>query len=159
LADLWRALLVKRDPDNRRIQLDPMETWLVEQFNANKSWDKIATDIVTAEGPQDKNGAITFFLANNTVDKMTDTVCRTFMGVQLQCAQCHNHPFTKWKQTEYWGMAAFFMKVGPNTNPNQAARNGNVISIAEGPRVRRQRLPESAKTVPAHFFQGADAKV
>src|SRR5262245_18414747 len=159
LADIWRALFVKKDPDNRRIQFDPLDKWLQEQFNANKGWDKIATELVTATGGQDENGAVTFFHANNTVDKMTDRVCRTLLGVQLQCAQCHNHPFTKWKQTEYWGMAAFFMQVGPNGNPNQVAKNGGVQSIAESPKPRRARLPESAKMVPARYFQGDEVKI
>jgi hypothetical protein len=159
MADMWRALLVKKDPDNRRVQFDPLDKWLAEQFNANKGWDKIASDVVTASGPVDENGAVTFWLANNTVDKMTDTVSRTLLGVQLQCAQCHNHPFTKWKQEQYWGMAAFFMQVAPNANPNAAAKNGTTLSIAESPRPRRQRLPESAKMVPARYFQGDEVSI
>jgi hypothetical protein len=80
--------------------------------------------------------------------------------VQLQCAQCHNHPFTGWKQTEYWGMAAFFLKVRPD-NVNRAARTGNTPGITEGAAGRRgrQRLPESAKVVPARFLQGEQPKL
>ena len=71
------------------------------------------------------------------------------MGVQLQCAQCHNHPFTEWKQTEYWGMAAFFTKV-QTTRPQAAARQGASPTVEESDRPRRGRagLPESAKIVP-----------
>jgi hypothetical protein len=158
MADVWQHLLLPRDSDNRRLQPGPLVTWLEESFNANKPWDKTVRELLTATGPQDESPAVTYFLANPTVDKMTDSVARLFLGVQLQCAQCHNHPFTRWKQDDYWAMAAFFMKVRPD-RVNQAARNGNSPAITEGGRGRPPRLPESAKTVPAKFFQGEQPKL
>jgi hypothetical protein len=98
-SDIWQALLLPRNSDNRRLQLDPMVKWLEESFNTNKPWDKMVREILTASGEQEKNAAVTFYLANATVDKMTDSVTKLFLGVQLQCAQCHNHPFTEWKQS------------------------------------------------------------
>ena len=73
---------------------------------------------------------------------MTDTVGQHFLGVQLQCAQCHNHPFTGWKQTEYWGMAAFFSKVKAD-NPKNAKKGGDntKIGVTEGPGRRSEGLP------------------
>src|SRR5258708_24863414 len=117
-------------------------------------------ELLTVIGDQEKNGAVTYFVANGTVDKMTDNVTKVFLGVQLQCAQCHNHPFTEWKQSEYWGMAAFFMKVEA-TPPQMAARNGASPEVKETDRPRRGRnaLPDSAKTVPPKFLAGPEAKV
>jgi hypothetical protein len=158
MADIWQHLLLPRDSDNRRLQAEPLVRWLEESFNSNKPWDKTVRELLTATGSQDESPAVTYFLANPTVDKMTDSVARLFLGVQLQCAQCHNHPFTKWKQDEYWAMAAFFMKVRPD-RVNQAARNGNSPAVAEAGRGRPPRLPESAKTVPAKFFQGEQPKL
>jgi hypothetical protein len=160
MADVWQHLMLPRDSDNRRLQPAPFVAWLDESFNADKPWDKIVRDILTATGTQDESPAVTYFLANPTVDKMTDSSARLFLGVQLQCAQCHNHPFTKWKQDEYWGMAAFFMKVRPD-RVNKAAKNGDSPGITE---VSNQggkppRLPESARTVPAKFFQGEQPKL
>jgi hypothetical protein len=111
------------------------------------------TEINTANGAADKNGAVLYWASLGTVDKMNDSVTKLFMGIQLQCAQCHNHPFVNWKQNEYWGMAAFFMKVQA-TAPQQAARNGATIEVTETAQPRRGRnaLPESAKMVPAKFF-------
>ena len=160
MADIWQELLLTRNSDNRRLQPAPFVKWLEDSFNANKPWDKFVTDLVTASGPQDQNAAVTYFLSNATPDKVTDNVTRNFLGVQLQCAQCHNHPFTRWKQTEYWGMAAFFMKVRPD-NVNRTARTGNTPGVTEaaGPRGRGQRLPDSAKIVPARFLQGEEPKL
>ncbi len=153
MADVWQAMLLPRNSDNRRLQGQPLVEWLEKNFNDNTPWDKFVSDFLTAEGPQDKNGAVTFFLANPTPDKMTDTVAKVFMGLQLQCAQCHNHPFTGWKQNEYWEMAAFFMKVRPD-NVNAAARQGNTPGINESGKGRIRLLPEAAKMLPPKFLQG-----
>ena len=98
--------------------------------------NKIVFDVLTCSGTQEENGAVTYFVANSSVDKITDNVTRMFLGVQLQCAQCHNHPFTEWKQQEYWGMAQFFSKVRLNGNPNKAAKDGSPIAIIESRRGR-----------------------
>ena len=63
-------------------------------------------ELLTATGTQEENGANTFFIALRTPDKLNDQVCRLFLGVNLQCAQCHDHPFSPWKRDDYWSMAA-----------------------------------------------------
>jgi hypothetical protein len=89
-------------------------------------------------------------------------VSQHFLGIQLQCAQCHNHPFTSWKQTEYWGMAAFFSKVKAD-NPKNANKGGDntKIGVTEGPRLTKQKdfLPESAKLVAAKFLDGPEPRL
>jgi hypothetical protein len=158
MADIWQGLLIQADSNNRRVSFDALHGWLEKSFNENKAWDKLVTDLVTASGPQNDNGAVTFFLANPTADKVTDQVCKLFLGVQLQCAQCHNHPFTSWKRDEYWGMAAFFVKVrSDRANKN----NANALSVVEasGPKGKGAKLPDSARIVPAKFLQGEQPKV
>lgn len=152
-ADIWQTLLLPVSSDNRFVPFDKMTAWLEKSFNDNKPWDQLVRDVLTAEGELDKNGAVVYFLANATPDKLTDNATRVFLGVQLQCAQCHNHPFTDWKQDEYWGMAAFFTKVRTSTNPRQALRQGGSISISESGKGRPVRLPISAKRVPPKFLQ------
>jgi hypothetical protein len=159
MADVWQGLLVQRDADNRRIPFEPLDRWLEDGFNRNKPWDRFASEVLTASGSQDDDGAVTFYLANLSADKMTDRVTRVFLGVRLQCAQCHNHPFTPWKRTDYWGMAAFFEKVHAGGNVNKAAKQGGPLVIGEEGRGRPVKRPDSAKVVPARFFLGAEAKV
>ncbi|HEY7326528.1 MAG TPA: DUF1549 and DUF1553 domain-containing protein [Gemmataceae bacterium] len=158
-ADIWQSLLLPRNSDNRFISFDKMTEWLEQRFNDNQPWDKMVRDILTAQGDQDKNGAVTYFLANLAPDKLTDNATRVFLGVQLQCAQCHNHPFTKWKQDEYWGMAAFFTRTRIVGNPRQAAMQGGTISINENGRGRPIPMPISAKRVPPKFLQGEELKL
>jgi hypothetical protein len=143
--------------------------YLEESFNENKPWDKMATEIITVTGPVDKKGPAVYHLANGpTVDRITDSVTKLFMGIQLQCAQCHNHPFTDYKQTQYWETAAFFLKTRPTGNPKKVAKNGGSISITETaiPAFARKgkggffrRLPESGKVLPPRFFQGDQPKL
>lgn len=156
LAEQWSGLMLPRESNNRALNHGPMQNWLAEHFNKNMPLDKLVYEIVTSNGTQDENGAVTYFVGNPTVDKITDNVSKMFLGVQLQCAQCHNHPFTDWKQDEYWGMAQFFMKVRLTANPQQAAKKGVSPGITENPQVKAKKgmLPESAKVVPAKFLQG-----
>jgi hypothetical protein len=162
LADTWQAKLMPRDTNSRFLVRDPLVKWLEEQFNQNTPWDRFVYNLVTATGTVEENPAVTYFLANRAVDKLTDGVTQHFLGVQLQCAQCHNHPFTEWKQTEYWGMAGFFAKVKPDIpkNPKNGADNTK-IGVQEGPgRVKaKDFFPESAKTVPVKFLGGPEPQV
>ncbi len=160
MADVWMNLLVKRNTDNRFVKFEPLTEWLTKNFNENSPWNKVVGDLLTAEGNQDENGAVTFFLANNTVDKMTDLASKDFLGLQLQCAQCHNHPFANWKQTDYWGMADFFEKV-QLTGPKNPNKQDGVPGVEEalGKAGRKTKLPDSAKTVPAKFLGGGEVSL
>jgi hypothetical protein len=161
MAETWRKLMIVRDTDNRLLQAKPLDDWLAKAFNSGTPWDKIVYQLITAAGEQEQNPAITYFAANGTADKITDSVTKLFLGVQLQCAQCHNHPFTNWKQNEYWAMAAFFMKTTLTVNPKVAAKKGLPVTVVDGAAVKAKKkgLPESAKFVPAKFLQGAQPKV
>ena len=157
MADIWAALLVQRSSENRRVNFAPLAKELEKRFNDGMPWNQMVYDILTASGESDKNGNTLFYLGNPSVDKLTDQTAKLFLGVQLQCAQCHNHPFTGWKQTEYWGMAAFFMKV-QLTNPTANPKTGKTPTVNEGFAVRPKNLPESAKMVPPKFLLGEQLK-
>jgi hypothetical protein len=157
LGERWANLMVPRDSGNRLLNTAPLKKWLADGFNEGRPLNKLVYDLVTAKGTQEENGAVTYFVGNSTPDKITDNVTRMFLGVQLQCAQCHNHPFTDYKQTEYWAMAAFFMKTRISANPQQAAKKGTPIQVSESPKAparKKKGLPEAAKIVPAKFLRG-----
>jgi hypothetical protein len=162
LAESWTGLMLPRESNNRLLDRKALQDWLAKEFNTGTPLNKLVFDLVTATGTKEENGATVYFFGNSSVDKITDNVTRMFLGVQLQCAQCHNHPFTDWKQTEYWAMAAFFMKTKPTANPQMAAKKGGSPAITEAPVKgfpKKQGLPESAKIVPAKFLQGATPKL
>ena len=159
-ADIWAGLMFQRLTENRAIQVEPLKDWLQDRFDENQSWNQIVTELLTATGTQEENGAATYFMARLTADKLVDSTSKLFLGIKLECTQCHNHPFTGWKQTDYWGMAAFFMKVrvqGNTKNANKGATPG-VVEVAQN-NGRQKNLPESAKTLPPKFFHGEQPKV
>jgi hypothetical protein len=161
MADVWEALMVAHNSDNRFLSFEPLRQWLENAFNKDTPWNTLVTDLLTVTGSPEENGAAVYFMANQPVDKVTDNASKLFLGVQLQCAQCHNHPFTKWKQTEYWGMAAFFLKVQAQVPRPVAVAKGMVAGVRELEVVRpgKRGLPDSAKIVPAKFLGGEEPKV
>ena len=156
LADIWGNQMYVVDSENRFVTKEPLVKYLTATFNGNKPWDRMAHEILTATGEQEKNGEVTYYMANRGVDKMTDTVGKLFLGVQIQCAQCHNHPFTHWKQAEYWGMAQFFYKVNAVVQRNAKTEVAGKVEEIAKPQRKINPLPESAKNVSAKFL-GADA--
>jgi hypothetical protein len=164
LAENWANLIVPLESNNRLLQTEDLRKWLENAFNSNQPWNKVVEELLTASGDLDKNAAVTFFVANPSMDKMTNQVTALFLGVQLQCAQCHNHPFTGWKQEEYWGMASFFRQVRQSANPQQAAKNGTTITVSEQPGAAKVGkkgggMPEGFKNVPAKFLGAETAKI
>ncbi|MBI5759765.1 MAG: DUF1549 domain-containing protein [Planctomycetales bacterium] len=112
LADIWDDFLIPNS-DNPRAEKQRLTEWLEEAFQT-KPWDRIAFELVTAAGQRDKDAVVTYLLKGRETlspAEMTDLVSQYFLGVRMNCAQCHDHPFTKWKQTDYWGMAAFFTQI------------------------------------------------
>lgn len=112
LADIWTQYLYPSTA-NQRIKPEALTHWLETAFQT-KTWDRLTYDLVTATGAQDDNGAVTYMLAGRytiSVTEMTDLTSRYFLGVQLNCAQCHDHPFASWKQDDYWGLASFFTQI------------------------------------------------
>ncbi len=163
LADLWTAKLYLKDSGNRFLTKEPLHDWLAAEFAKNTPWDEFVTKVVTATGTIEDNPATLFFMANRSVDKLTDAVGTHFLGQSVACAQCHNHPFTPMKQTEYWGMAAFFSKVvTPNPkNPKLAGTDGPKLGVTEGngPSRVKDFFPESTVKVAPHLLDGTPVKV
>src|ERR1051326_2560428 len=82
--------------------------WIKQSLRENKPYDKIVYELITADGFPWENGASGFYLRDDgmPLDHMATTV-QIFLGTSLQCAQCHDHPFDKWSQLEFYEMAAF----------------------------------------------------
>jgi hypothetical protein len=92
-----------------RYSFHALGPWLAGQFQANAPWDEIVTGMITASGRNDENAAVELGMAYEMVPvEMAGEVSRIFMGVQIQCAQCHDHKTDSWKRREFHEFAAFF---------------------------------------------------
>jgi hypothetical protein len=113
-ARYWRDVVSYRSPNenDRNVNYPAFEKWLAGEFAANKPWDKIATEIISATGRTDENGAAAFAVAeDSSAVEMAGEVSRVFLGIQIQCAQCHDHPSDPWKRQQFHEFAAFFVGV------------------------------------------------
>lgn len=108
-STLWANWLVGRG--NRRAGgREPLERWLRQSLYKNIPYNDFVEALLTAEGDADDNGAVVFLAShlNDMQVPATSITSRLFLGRQVQCTQCHNHPFNDWQQSQFWGMNAFF---------------------------------------------------
>lgn len=87
------------------------DNWIREQFRQDAPYDQFVRDLVTAKGSTWRNGAVTLFRDRRSPDEMATLVSQLFLGIRLECAKCHHHPFEKWSQDDFYQFAAFFGKV------------------------------------------------
>lgn len=110
-ATIWTDLLVGRAV-RPEVNRPALARFLRQSFHDNRPWTEVVYDLVAAEGRTDQNGAANFLVAhlNNGAIPATGIISRLFLGTQLQCAQCHNHPFDHTKQETFWAFNSFFQQ-------------------------------------------------
>jgi len=109
-AAQWTILLVGRARQERQVDREQLNSWLRRQFNDERPWNEVVYDLITAKGSNKENGAANFTLAHLEFGAvpLTSITTRAFLGQQIQCTQCHDHPSNDWKQADFWGINAFF---------------------------------------------------
>ena len=115
----WRTAVMHNAPGKKKL-LNPqaLEDWFADEFEQNTGWDRIVCELLAAtprkpkkdekDGPQDygpNNYALAF---ENEPEELASQTARLFMGINIQCAECHDHPFDKWKREQFHELAAFF---------------------------------------------------
>jgi hypothetical protein len=119
-ARYWRDVIGAKVTDRRAfLAARNFERWMTEQLNANKSWGEITRTILTAEGgvrfdDPEKNGESFFLLSHFGGEAANDRAAETsrvFLGIQIRCCQCHDHPFDQWKQVQFHELAGYFARL------------------------------------------------
>lgn len=147
LAALWREVLLPRTVDASLAA--GFENWLQDRFLANQPYDELVNEILLARGGFGQNPPVTLYAAlNSSPSELAANTSRAFLGVQIRCAECHDHPFTDWKQSDFWGLAAFFARVrGPGMM-------GGPALLDEGPSGEVQ-LPMTSQAVAPALLDGS----
>jgi hypothetical protein len=118
-ARYWRSVVSAHVTDPRGlIGAAPFEEWMFAKLKGNASWGAIAREMIAAEGSvrfdkPGENGAAFFLLGHRGADAANERAAeasRIFLGIQLQCAQCHDHPFDQWKRVQFHELAAYFAR-------------------------------------------------
>ncbi len=86
--------------------------WIRDSLESNKPYDQFVSEILTATGSQNENPPAIWYRAVRKSPEYVESVAQAFLGVRVQCAQCHHHPTERWSQSDYYGLAAVFSRVG-----------------------------------------------
>ncbi|MCA9012712.1 MAG: DUF1549 domain-containing protein [Planctomycetaceae bacterium] len=110
----WSEILQVRTIANR-VEKKPMLAyfnWLREKIASNTPTDQMVREILSASGGSFSNPATNYYQTETETLKTAENVAQVFMGMRIQCTQCHNHPFDRWTMDDYYGFAAFFAQIG-----------------------------------------------
>ncbi len=125
------------------------QSWLQQAIADNMPWDQLVYTVVTANGSNFSDGPSNFYRTSKTPEDLTETVSQAFMGIRVQCARCHNHPFEKWTQQDYYKFANLFSRV----NRKQGEHPSDlVIAAASGGEIA---FPKTGKPLPPSPYDGA----
>jgi hypothetical protein len=150
LAATWRQVLLPSGNDIQRFGGSAIfQTWLRGKFADNVPYDRIVTELLTASGNLNESGPTLFYTSLELKpEELAANTSRIFLGVQIQCAQCHNHPFDHWKKQDFWGYAAFFARL--QQPPAQQQIAFQVVDTDKG----EVKLPGSDEPVLPQFLGG-----
>lgn len=110
-ANKWADLL---RPNPYRVGIKPtfvFDAWIRDALRRNMPYDQFVRELITAQGSTWRNGAATLFRDRRTPDEITPIVSQLFLGIRLECAKCHHHPFEVWSQDDFYSLAAYFARV------------------------------------------------
>lgn len=162
---VWSRWMIPEADANvqARFLVPGFEGWLREKLRANTPYDRIAIELLTtstgAQGPQ--AGFISgmsggpspsaYYLAKEMkAENLAASTARLFLGIRLECAQCHHHPFADWKREQFWSYAAFFSGI-------RGQMQGDFVApMPEQQKTRKIAIPNTDKTVPARFPDGKE---
>lgn len=152
-ARYWRDVVFTRalNEEQARAAIPALEADLTKFFNDNVPWDEIATRFITTRGDVLENGATAIVMAQEgRTEETTAEMARIFLGIQIQCAQCHDHPYDQWKREQFHELAAFFPRVG--VRPVREVTKRSFEVIADDNPSRRRKGDNSTRPQREHFM-------
>jgi len=164
-ARYWRDVLYSRAVEQRaRLGQQAFEKWIAGQLVENHSWADITTRLITATGDVSTEGATALLYAQRAEpDEVAAEVSRVFLGIQLQCANCHDHPSDKWKRDQFHALAAFFPRLLVKPVPGEK-RSFAIASFTPDrrtgdPRADFARMLSQADDLVARLDRDADGGI
>jgi hypothetical protein len=129
-ANKWTTLLKNRRDDTSDLLSNfAFHSWIRDSLLANKPYDVFVRELIAATGTVVSSPPVAWYKRVKDPKQQIEDVAQLFLGVRMQCAQCHHHPFERWSQDDYYGMAAFFSQVGRKPS---AVRNEDLIFHKRG---------------------------
>ena len=104
--------------------------WVRQSLAENKPYDEFVAEIVAARGDANVNPPVVWYRQAATVEERVDDTAQLFLGLRIQCARCHHHPFEKWSQDDYYGFASLFSRIG--TKPGSDPTSPRIFTLPAG---------------------------
>ncbi len=161
-ANKWNAILRnKRRQDNEKSATFAFHEWIRQSLNDNKPYDQFVREILTASGETGKNPPVAWYREVKDQSAQVEDTAQLFLGLRIQCARCHHHPFERWSQQDYYGFAAFFAQVGRKKGVAQGEerifhRRG--IAASQNPKTGQAVKPTGLGAVPAEILADNDPR-
>ena len=165
-SQYWAEVISAKVTDRRGLlAYRPFEDWMALQLKNNTPWNQIAHELITAEGevmPGDKSDGRTFLMLGHLgpdapVERASE-VSRIFLGIQIQCAQCHDHPSDIWKREQFHEFAAYFARTGDRLVPAGNMRFGLRVHgrFFGEHKMPSKEDPAKGTTVHPRFLDGSE---
>lgn len=138
--------------------------WLRQRLRENAPFDKVAGELITAEGNLYGSGPVAYYFVDKTPEDLAETTAQIFLGVRLACAKCHHHPFEVYGQDDYYSLASFFSGVTRKDNKEAGAFGGaQAVRMTAGAPLKHPRTgvdlpPRAFGWTPAAAPAGADPR-
>ncbi len=132
------------------------QSWLRKRIAADVGFDSVVRELITASGSSSENPAANYYRIARDAQNLAETTAQLFFGIRMQCAKCHNHPFERWTQDDYYSMAAWFARVkqkkdGRDPGAVPTAVNAEVVFSDRAGEVTQ---PRTGKVMPPKFLGG-----
>jgi hypothetical protein len=153
-ARYWRDVILSRKLEDRAaIVTNALVLTLTDKLNENESWDKVAAEFITATGDVREIGATAIHMAQDgRTEETTAEISRIFLGIQIQCAQCHDHKFDRWTREQFHELAAFFPRVAVRQVQSPVKRSFEVVSDDGPDRRRRPNADQGRRGSAEHYM-------
>ena len=157
-ARYWRDVILSRRLEDRALLVsNPVVTMLTEDLNAGESWDTVATKFITTMGDVRTDGSTAIMMAQDGItEDSTAEISRIFLGIQIQCAQCHDHPYDRWKREQFHELAAFFPRTAVRQVNTATRRSFEVIANDAPERRRANNNNLNRRGAPEHYMSDLD---
>ncbi len=121
--------------------------WIWNNMYENKPYDQMVREIITATGSIDQNPPVAWYREVSSSEALVEDTAQLFLGLRIQCARCHHHPFEKWSMNDYYGMSAFFSRIGKKNQAGNINAKGRDKRIFHNIGVASARNPKNGVNV------------
>ncbi len=149
----WGDILRSNSKKITATGIHKFRRWIYDSVRTDKPIDQFARELLTASGSVFENPAANYWRASRDPNDATETTAQLFLGIRIQCAKCHNHPFERWSQDNYYGIAAAFTRIGRQKG---ASADEEIIYVTPTGDIKQ---PRTGQTMKVHLLLKGDVDV